>query len=99
MSSRNLRLSSSERANALSISRAIRFVQENVGLLSINEAKNEAKNIISQAGLKLDYLEIVDPLSLKNLSNWQAQQICCVAAFCGEVRLIDNMLCESVKLT
>jgi pantoate--beta-alanine ligase len=68
-------------------------------MLSIDEAKKEAKNIISQVGLQLDYLEIVDPLSLKNLRNWQAQQICCVAAFCGEVRLIDNMLCESVKLT
>ena len=65
----------------------------------IKNAKKEAKNIISQVGLQLDYLEIVDPLSLKNLRNWQAQQICCVAAFCGEVRLIDNMLCESVKLT
>jgi pantoate--beta-alanine ligase len=99
MSSRNLRLSSSDREKALAISKALYFVKKNAGMLSIDEAKKEAKNIISQFGLQLDYLEIVDPLSLKNLRNWQAQQICCVAAFCGEVRLIDNMLCESVKLT
>jgi len=99
MSSRNLRLSSSDREKALAISKALYFVKINAGMLSIDEAKKEAKNIISQVGLQLDYLEIVDPLSLKNLRNWQAQQICCVAAFCGEVRLIDNMLCESVKLT
>jgi len=99
MSSRNLRQSSSDREKSLAISNALYFVKKNAGMLSIDEAKKEAKNIISQVGLQLDYLEIVDPLSLKNLSNWQAQQICCVAAFCGEVRLIDNMLCESVKLT
>ena len=99
MSSRNLRLSSSDREKALAISKALYFVKKNAGMLSIDEAKKEAKNIISQVGLQLDYLEIIDPLSLKNLRNWQTQQICCVAAFCGEVRLIDNMLCESVKLT
>ena len=36
------------------------------------------------------------PLTLENCSQWQKEQVCCVAAICGEVRLIDNMLCESV---
>lgn len=98
MSSRNLRLSSTERIQALSISKALQFVQNNVGSISIEAAKEAAKNIINQAGLTIDYLEIVDPQSLENLNNWQAQQVCCVAAFCGEVRLIDNMLCESTKM-
>ncbi|MEN9744159.1 MAG: hypothetical protein RLZZ65_1964 [Bacteroidota bacterium] len=98
MSSRNLRLSSAERSQALSISRALQFVQKNAGLISIEEAKEMAKNMIAESGLTIDYLEIVDPISLENLNNWQAQQVCCVAAFCGEVRLIDNMLCESIKM-
>jgi pantoate--beta-alanine ligase len=98
MSSRNLRLSSAERSQALYISRALQFVQKNAGLISIEEAKEMAKNMIAESGLTIDYLEIVDPISLENLNNWQAQQVCCVAAFCGEVRLIDNMLCESIKM-
>lgn len=96
MSSRNLRLSAQERQNAVSISRALHFIKTNAGQISIDEAKNEAISIIETAGLVLEYLEIVDPNTLENCSEWQAAQVCCVAALCGEVRLIDNMLCESV---
>ena len=98
MSSRNLRLSAKERHQALSIFEALSFVQQNVGILSIDSTRKQAVSKIENAGLVIDYLEIVDPNNLKSCTDWQAKQLCCVAAFCGEVRLIDNMLCESVKL-
>jgi pantoate--beta-alanine ligase len=96
MSSRNLRLNAEERQQALAISKALRFVQQQVGKLSIKETIREASVIIEKAGLILEYLAIVDPLTLENCEAWQEKQVCCVAAFCGEVRLIDNMLYESV---
>lgn len=96
MSSRNLRLNAEERQQALAISKALRYVQQQVGKLSIKETTREASAIIENAGLILEYLAIVDPLTLENCETWQENQVCCVAAFCGEVRLIDNMLCESV---
>lgn len=96
MSSRNLRLTDAQRKNAVSISRALQLVKANVGKISLEEAKIAASAIIEQAGLEIDYLEIVDPITLENCTEWQQMQVCCVAAFCGEVRLIDNMLCESV---
>ena len=96
MSSRNLRLSAEERQQALSISKALRFVQQQVGIVPIQETIRAASAIIENANLRLEYLAIVDPLTLENCEAWQEKQVCCVAAFCGEVRLIDNMLYESV---
>ena len=37
-------------------------------------------------------LAIVDPETLHELTEWQENQICCIAAHCGSVRLIDNLL-------
>ncbi len=96
MSSRNLRLTAAQRQNAVSISRALTFVKNNIGKNDIEKVKQEATLLIEQAGLAIEYLEIVDPITLEKCLDWQQLQLCCVAAFCGEVRLIDNMLCESV---
>jgi pantoate--beta-alanine ligase len=96
MSSRNLRLNAQERQNALAISRSLQYVSNNTGKHPLEKVKQEARFIIEQAGLAIEYLEIVDPLTLENCSQWQREQVCCIAAICGEVRLIDNMLCESV---
>jgi pantoate--beta-alanine ligase len=96
MSSRNLRLSNQDKQKAISISQALHYVQNNAGKDTIDEVKKAAISIIEAAGLVLEYLEIVDPNTLESCSEWQATQVCCIAAFCGEVRLIDNMLCESV---
>ena len=71
-------------------------MKKNAGKNAIDEVKNTAISIIKTAGLVMEYLEIVDPNTLESCSEWQATQVCCIAAFCGEVRLIDNMLCESV---
>lgn len=96
MSSRNLRLNPQERKNAVCISKALQFMKVNTGKIPIEKVKQEASSLIEQAGLQVEYLEIVDPITLENRTEWQGLQVCCVAAFCGEVRLIDNMLCESV---
>lgn len=96
MSSRNLRLTKEQRQRAVCISSAIELVKNNIGQDTIENVKQTARKIIEHAGLEIDYLEIVDPETLESLQDWQQFQVCCVAAFCGEVRLIDNMLCESV---
>lgn len=96
MSSRNLRLTANQRQQAIWISKALLLVKNQAGKTAIEVVKKEAKALIEGAGLELEYLEIVDPYSLENCLEWQEKQVCCVAAYCGEVRLIDNMLCESV---
>ena len=96
MSSRNLNLSAEARKAALSIYAALKYVENQVLKDSIDEVKKKAIDIIVSAGLQVEYLEIVDPASLESCTKWQKSQVCCIAAYCQGVRLIDNMLCESV---
>jgi pantoate--beta-alanine ligase len=42
-------------------------------------------------GLEVEYFEIVDVKSLQKVSSWANETVGCVAVFCGEVRLIDNI--------
>jgi pantoate--beta-alanine ligase len=96
MSSRNLRLTPEDRPKALAIFSALSHVKDQMHLKELQQVKAEAINIIENAGLQLEYLDIVDPITLESCKSWQISQVCCVAAFCSDVRLIDNMLCESV---
>lgn len=96
MSSRNLNLSAEARKSAVCIYNALQYVGNQVLKDSIDEVKKKAIDIIENAGLKVEYLEIVDPVSLESCTKWQKSQVCCIAAYCQGVRLIDNMLCESV---
>lgn len=96
MSSRNLKLNPSDRQNALAIYRALSHIKQHVNQKELHQVKAEAVRIIENAGLQLEYLDIIDPITLESCGSWQTSQVCCVAAFCADVRLIDNMLCESV---
>ncbi len=93
MSSRNARLTTEQRKNAAQISKVL-FESRNFVLQSSPE---ELKNrVITQINntpdLKVEYFEIVDSESLQPIVNtWKRKAIGCIAVFCGEVRLIDNV--------
>lgn len=92
MSSRNLRLSQSERQEALVLYKALSFVKEHWKNRPSMEVLEQAKQLIAASTLRLDYLLLVDPDSLLPIANNAQSAVVCVAAYCGEVRLIDNML-------
>ncbi|MEY3049097.1 MAG: hypothetical protein RL365_1135 [Bacteroidota bacterium] len=92
MSSRNLRLSQSERQEALVLYKALSFVKEHWKNRPSTEVLDQAKQLIAASTLRLDYLLLVDPDSLLPIANNAQSAVVCVAAYCGEVRLIDNML-------
>jgi pantoate--beta-alanine ligase len=92
MSSRNMRLNETELQEALIIIETLRFVESSKQQLSIADTVTAAKKIFSTSNLSLEYLAIVDPETLCELKDWQENQICCIAAHCGSVRLIDNLL-------
>ena len=88
-SSRNSYLSNSERVNAQSLPNAI------------NEAKAEfdkgkvinltkIASIFRQNNLKIEYLKIVDPFSLKETENINKLCLLAAAVKCGSTRLIDH---------
>ena len=92
MSSRNMRLSEKERQDALIIIKTLRFVEVSKNNHTLQETLETAKRLFETGNLSLEYLAIVDPETLTELKNWQENQICCIAAHCGSVRLIDNLL-------
>jgi pantoate--beta-alanine ligase len=92
MSSRNMRLNEQELQDALVIIETLRFVEAAKNKHSVHETLASAKNNFNSSNLSLEYLAIVDPETLSELSEWQENQICCIAAHCGSVRLIDNLL-------
>jgi pantoate--beta-alanine ligase len=97
MSSRNTRLSSEERQNALQISRtlfeSITFAREH----SVSETRCLVEHSIENApGLRLEYFELVDGNTLQPISEWSdiRYPVGCITVFCGDVRLIDNVKYE-----
>ncbi|KQK12075.1 pantoate--beta-alanine ligase [Brachypodium distachyon] len=93
MSSRNVHLSHEEREKALSISRSL--VNARTAALNGNNAAKQIKNQIvhtlTEAGGRVDYVEIVEQESLAPVEMIDRPVVICVAAWFGKVRLLDNI--------
>jgi len=92
MSSRNERLSATERQTAVNISRILNESRNLTTKMSPGEltqwVTDEVNNI---EGLNVEYFDIADCETLITIDKWQPESIGCIAVFCGEVRLIDNI--------
>jgi len=97
MSSRNMRLSETERKNAGNIYQTLQYIKENLSSGELNTLKNQAKLLLIQNGFIVDYVEIADADTLVLLNEWSGHQqlVALVAVFIRDVRLIDNMLLNS----
>jgi pantoate--beta-alanine ligase len=94
MSSRNTRLTITERNLAPKIYQILLKVREKVGKLPVPELKEWAiKKIEENPGFQVEYFEIGDNESLLPMENWNHKHraVAFVAVFLGEVRLIDNI--------
>jgi pantoate--beta-alanine ligase len=95
MSSRNARLTIEEREAAAIIFQTLFQLKKNFNFYSIDELK--ARSFIelhSSPLIKIEYLEIVNPTTLKPLEvkDENTKAVALIAVWCGNVRLIDNML-------
>lgn len=92
MSSRNLRLTPTQRQDALAISKTLLHAKEVAATKTPDQTKEEAISFFKQFNLELEYFEIVDPITLQELhESWVPNSVACIVAYCGEIRLIDNM--------
>jgi pantoate--beta-alanine ligase len=95
LSSRNTYLSPEERRASLALPRSL---QAAARLLERGERKAEKvkeqieKIISSEPNLRIDYVEIVDPEELRPLEEIRGAALIAAAVFCGQTRLIDNLL-------
>jgi pantoate--beta-alanine ligase len=97
MSSRNLRLSDEQRKKAPAIHGSLSWLKENAhgkkgGLPAVQDI-DHAREMLTNEGFRIDYLEIADANGLGPLGSGEAdgKAIALVAAFLGEIRLIDNI--------
>lgn len=96
MSSRNAYFSPAERQAATVLWRALTAAREECvkGERSGDRLRRVAEETIGSEPLaRLDYVAVVDPLTLEPLERvGRSGAICCLAAWIGKVRLIDNVL-------
>jgi pantoate--beta-alanine ligase len=93
MSSRNMRLPETDRKKAPAIYQALEHIRRQITAGPLSPLVQEAKNLLEKEGFKVDYVTIADANSLSPTDTWDGKQqlVALVAAFLGEVRLIDNM--------
>lgn len=94
MSSRNMRLSSSERKLAPAIYQAMILIKNGLKVGDISNLNKQAVDELIYKGFKPDYVCVVDAKNLLEVTSWDGKQrlAVLVAAFLNEVRLIDNMM-------
>ncbi len=95
MSSRNLRLNSAEREKALILFKSLGKAKSEL-LTGKNwiEVKHQIESEFENEPIaKLEYFELIHPDTFETFNSFDATQSSsiCVAAFIGDIRLIDNM--------
>lgn len=89
MSSRNVRLSAKERADAPRIHRALSTAAK---LENVREILAAARAEIEASPLaRIDYLSVVDAETLQPVTNLKRPAVLATAVFYGDVRLIDHV--------
>lgn len=94
-SSRNERLSEQEKEQATIIYKTLNYAKEQAKHFDINEIEKIAVNYFNEnnPGLKLEYLSLVNGITFETPDESTPKEdiFLCTAAWCGNVRLIDNM--------
>ena len=93
MSSRNTYLSVDDRRRAISISKGLSNALDTFrkGVRDGKKLKEIVRSDIQSAGLQEDYVEVVDETTLQPVYEISHAARIVVAAYAGNVRLIDNM--------
>jgi pantoate--beta-alanine ligase len=103
MSSRNVRLTPEQRTKATAIYQALLTIKRGwegtrgweEGKTLAKELTDQARTILEKADFRVDYVEIADAATLEPVLGGaragEAKAVALIAAFQGEVRLIDNM--------
>lgn len=95
LSSRNERLTPDQRANAAHIYRTLTEAGNKAAQMDVKELKDwVVEQIDTNPYLKTEYFEIVDDEKLQSIERWDQplNKVGCIAVFCGDVRLIDNVV-------
>ncbi len=92
LSSRNVRLTPTQRELAPSIHS---IMKESLSMMpdhTVAEVKQWVIDEINKVDeMKVEYYEIVHPLTMQPVETWSCGPVGCITVYCGDVRLIDNI--------
>jgi pantoate--beta-alanine ligase len=93
MSSRNMRLSEEEKQRATAISSTLFTMRDAGRMKTPHELIALGMLMMDQASIEVEYLAIVDAHTFQPVLQWEGveQPIALIAAYIGQVRLIDNI--------
>jgi len=94
MSSRNMRLTPPERAIAPSIYKAMLEAKQNYSWFTPRGFEKMITGLIESTGdIRVEYAQVADTETLQPFEDWEdvPHAVLCIAAFLGQVRLIDNI--------
>lgn len=94
MSSRNALLTPQQRKNAPFIYQKLLEAKSRKEILCVNHLRQMIVNLFdANENFRLEYFEIVDDRNLQPVDDWNDSvgTVACIAAWMGEVRLIDNI--------
>lgn len=92
LSSRNERLTSEQRKNAIEISKVLFESRNFTTQMTPKELTSWViEKINAVSGLEVEYYEIVNSTTLQLVDSWSEPTVGCITVFCGDVRLIDNI--------
>lgn len=90
MSSRNLRLNEAQRKKASALFEELSRSKKALATVPLPQIKSEAVQHLTNKGFKVDYFEIADATTLTPATNSTQPLVALVAAYLGDIRLIDN---------
>jgi pantoate--beta-alanine ligase len=94
MSSRNMRLDEAHRKGAVALYETLNWIRSNKLKAPPKDLEKTARERLEAKGFRVDYVEIAAADTLRPLERWgdASEAVALVAAFSGDVRLIDNEL-------
>ncbi len=94
MSSRNRRLNDNQRALASLLYQCLVSIEAQQGMKPFAVVQKECVDLLAHKGFTPDYVALADAATLEPLADYDPSKkmIALIAAFIGEIRLIDNLL-------
>ncbi len=97
MSSRNLRLTEAQRANAPALYQALKQIQKDFNPENIAAIEATATASLTSNGFKVDYATIADADTLLQPTSETSHFVALVAVYLDDIRLIDNLELTALK--
>lgn len=94
LSSRNRRLTAPQRNVAGLLYQCLVSIQAKEGLLPFPVVQKECRELLEHKGLRPEYIELADAETLELLNDYNPgrKTVALIAAYLGDIRLIDNLV-------